>query len=159
MLPEAALRYFKTDEIINVNDILKLVRSSVEEKFSASVWDQWQCGIVRNLGSYWFLAVILVKNVYYVRNEFHPASWGQFGNYLVEKLQISLGKSTLIGLAKRNANHITPSYCYLPLSCRSIIDRCGLLGICKPQIAFQFNPILENRERTRTYRLEEDASK
>ena len=39
----------------------------------------------------------------------------------------------------RNANHIIPSYCYLPVSCRSLVDRCGSFGICKPQILFFFN--------------------
>ena len=27
-----------------------------------------------------------------------------------------------------------PSYCHLPVSCRSLVDRCGSLGSCKPQI-------------------------
>ena len=46
----------------------------------------------------------------------------------------TLRKSTLIDLMERNANHIIPSYCYLPVSCRSLVDRCGSSGSCKPQI-------------------------
>ena len=46
----------------------------------------------------------------------------------------TLGKSTLIDLTEHNANHIIPSYCYLPVSCRSLVDRCGSPGSCKPQI-------------------------
>ena len=36
--------------------------------------------------------------------------------------------STLLDLTERNANHIIPSCCILPVSCRSLIDRCGSLG-------------------------------
>ena len=42
--------------------------------------------------------------------------------------------STLIVLTERNANHIIASNCYLPVSYRSLVNRCGSLGICKPQI-------------------------
>ena len=35
-----------------------------------------------------------------------------------------------------NANHIIPSYCYLPVSCRSLVDWFGSLVSCKPQIYF-----------------------
>ena len=31
-------------------------------------------------------------------------------------------------------NHIIPSYCHLPVSCRILVDQCDSLGICKPQI-------------------------
>ena len=41
---------------------------------------------------------------------------------------------TLLDLAERNANHIIPSCCHLPVSYRSLVDRCGSLGSCKPQI-------------------------
>ena len=34
----------------------------------------------------------------------------------------------------RNANHIIPSYCYLPVRCSSLVDWCGSLWRCKPQI-------------------------
>ena len=54
--------------------------------------------------------------------------------YLILLLSSSSLKSTLIDLMERNANHIIPSYCYLPASCRSLTDRCGSLGSCKPQI-------------------------
>ena len=37
-------------------------------------------------------------------------------------------------LTERNANHIIPSYCCLPVSSRSLVNRCGSLGSCKPQI-------------------------
>ena len=50
--------------------------------------------------------------------------------------RIWLRKSTLIDLTERSANHIIPSYCYLPVSCRSLVDRCGSPGSCKPQIYF-----------------------
>ena len=33
-----------------------------------------------------------------------------------------------------NANHIIQSYCYLPVSCRSLLDRRGYPGSCKLQI-------------------------
>ena len=39
----------------------------------------------------------------------------------------------LITLSRRNINHI-PSYCHLPVSCRSLVDECGSPGSCKPQI-------------------------
>ena len=44
--------------------------------------------------------------------------------------------STLLDLTERNANHI-PSYCHLPVICRSLVDRCGSFGSCKPQISFK----------------------
>ena len=40
----------------------------------------------------------------------------------------------LLDLTDRNANHINLSCCHLPVSCRSLVDRCGFLGSCKPQI-------------------------
>ena len=46
----------------------------------------------------------------------------------------------LIGdLTERNANHIIPSCCHLPVSCRSLVDRFGSPGSCRPQIVFQTN--------------------
>ena len=33
-----------------------------------------------------------------------------------------------------NSNHILPSYCHLPVSCRSLVDWRGSLGSYKPQI-------------------------
>jgi len=44
------------------------------------------------------------------------------------------GKVNIIRLMEHNANHIIPLYCHLPVSCRSLVDRCGSLGSCKPQI-------------------------
>jgi hypothetical protein len=35
---------------------------------------------------------------------------------------------------ERNANHIIPLRCHLPVNCRSIVERCGSPGSCKPQI-------------------------
>ena len=58
------------------------------------------------------------------------------GSYLIEKSRIWLRKSTLIDLTGRNANHIIPSCCHLPVSCRSLVDRCGSPGSCKPQIFY-----------------------
>ena len=75
-------------------------------------------------------------NVDYVCNGVHPALRGQFGMYLIEEKRIWLRKSTLLDLMERNVNHIIPSYCHLPVSCRSLVDRCGSLGSCKPQIYF-----------------------
>ena len=37
-------------------------------------------------------------------------------------------------MTESNANNIIPSYCHLSVSCRSIVDRCGSLGSCKPHI-------------------------
>ena len=37
---------------------------------------------------------------------------------------------------ERNDNHIIPSYCYLPVGCRSLGDRYGSLGSYKPQNLF-----------------------
>ena len=34
---------------------------------------------------------------------------------------------------EHNANHIIPLYCHLPVSCRSLLDRCGFLGSCKSE--------------------------
>ena len=39
---------------------------------------------------------------------------------------------------ERNANHIIPSYCYLQVSCRSLVDRCSSVGSCKPQIYYYY---------------------
>ena len=39
-------------------------------------------------------------------------------------------------MTERNSNHIIPSYCHLPVSCRRLVDRYGSLGSCKPQICF-----------------------
>ena len=50
------------------------------------------------------------------------------------ELLIWLRKSTLLDLTVRNGNHIIPSYCHLPVSCRNLGDRCVSLGSCKPQI-------------------------
>ena len=49
---------------------------------------------------------------------------------------ILISKPTLLYLTERNANHIFPSCCALPVSYRSLVDRCGSLGSCKPQISF-----------------------
>ena len=35
---------------------------------------------------------------------------------------------------ERNANQIISLYCHLPVSCRSLVDRCGSPGSCKPQM-------------------------
>ena len=45
-------------------------------------------------------------------------------------------------MTERNANHIIPSYCYLPVSCRSLVDRCGSPGSCKPQIKILIKKII-----------------
>ena len=50
----------------------------------------------------------------------------------------SVRKLTLIDLMEYNVNHIIPSCCHLPVSCKSLVDRCGSLEICKPQILFYF---------------------
>ena len=42
-------------------------------------------------------------------------------------------KSYLLDLMEGNANHVS-LYCHLPVSCRSLVNRCGRLGSCKPQI-------------------------
>ena len=47
-------------------------------------------------------------------------------------------------LTERNANHIIPLYCYLLVSCRGLVDRCGSPGSCKPQIKFNFLIINNN---------------
>ena len=39
-------------------------------------------------------------------------------------------------MAERNVNLIIPSYCHLPVNCRNLVDRCGSLGSCEPQIKF-----------------------
>ena len=62
-------------------------------------------------------------------------------NYLIEKSRIWLRKSTLIELTERNANHIIPSCCHLPVCCRSPVDRCGshrfnLFLIISPMFTF-----------------------
>ena len=66
------------------------------------------------------------------------ASWSlnyyYYCSYLMEKQRIWLRKSTLLDLTERNANLIIPSCCHLPISCRSLVDRCGSRGSCKPQI-------------------------
>ena len=35
---------------------------------------------------------------------------------------------TLLDFMERNANHIIPTCCHLPVSCRSLVDRFGSLG-------------------------------
>ena len=41
---------------------------------------------------------------------------------------------TMIELIMMNANHIIPSFCHLPVICRSLVGRCGSSGSCKPHI-------------------------
>ena len=53
----------------------------------------------------------------------------------INKKKISL-ISCCYDLSERNANDIIPSYCHLPASCRSLVDRWGSLGSCKSQIYF-----------------------
>ena len=50
------------------------------------------------------------------------------------EVTIWLRKSTLLNLTERNANHIIPSYCHLPVSCISLVNRCGSIGSYKSQI-------------------------
>ena len=50
-----------------------------------------------------------------------------------------LRKSASLDLTERNA--VIPSYCHLPVSCRCLVDRCGSLWSCKPQI-IQFTLIV-----------------
>ena len=57
-----------------------------------------------------------------------------------------LRKSTLLDLTERNANHI------VPVSCRSLVDRCGSLGSCKPQIYFLFFIIVDKNVKPRKRR-------
>ena len=40
-------------------------------------------------------------------------------------------KVDILDLSERNANRIIPLCCYLPVSCRSLVDRCDSLGSCK----------------------------
>jgi len=37
-------------------------------------------------------------------------------------------------LTERNTNRIIPSCSHQPISCRSLVEWCGSLGSCKPQI-------------------------
>ena len=55
---------------------------------------------------------------------------------LAESFRISISSKilTLLDLTEHNANHIIPSYCHLPVSCRSLFDRCGSIGSCNSQI-------------------------
>ena len=43
-----------------------------------------------------------------------------------------------LDLTEHNANHIIQLYCHLPVSYRSLVDRCGSIGSCKPQILLFF---------------------
>ena len=43
-------------------------------------------------------------------------------------------KVDILDLTEHNANHIIPSYWHVPVSCRSLVDRCGSLGSCNSQI-------------------------
>ena len=42
--------------------------------------------------------------------------------------------NSYLDLTEHNAKYIIPSYCHLPVSCRSPFDRCGSFGSYKPQI-------------------------
>ena len=42
----------------------------------------------------------------------------------------------ILDLTERNANHIILSYCHLPVSCRSLVDRCGSLGAVSHRFNF-----------------------
>jgi hypothetical protein len=46
---------------------------------------------------------------------------------------LSKKKFTISQGSPHNANHIITSYCYLPVSCRNLVDHCGSFG--------SFNPI------------------
>ena len=59
-----------------------------------------------------------------------------------KNIQVGLRKLTLLDLRERNVNHIIPSYCHLPVSYRSLRDRCGSLGSCKPQTYFYYFVLL-----------------
>jgi hypothetical protein len=39
-----------------------------------------------------------------------------------------------VEFGRTNISATKPSYCHLPVSCRSLVDRCGSLGSCMPQI-------------------------
>ena len=39
-------------------------------------------------------------------------------------------------LTESRVDKIIPSCCHLPVSCRSLVERCDSLGSCKPQIYF-----------------------
>ena len=89
----------------------------------------WSCG------QHVWLLIIRSR----VRSPALPQMWIRSGtgstqpredNWVATRLR----KSTLLDLTERNANHIIPSCCHLSVSCWSIVDRCGSLGSCKPQI-------------------------
>ena len=42
---------------------------------------------------------------------------------------------------EHNANHIILSCCHLPVSCRNLVDWCGSLGSCLPQIELFNSPV------------------
>ena len=46
--------------------------------------------------------------------------------------------SLFIPVYQSHAVNSLPSYCHLPVSCRSLVDRCGSFGSCKPQSYFFF---------------------
>ena len=60
--------------------------------------------------------------------------------YCIGHIRFWLRNLTLLDLTERDDNNIIPSYCHLPVSCWSLVDRCGSLGSCKPRnsIAYGF---------------------
>jgi hypothetical protein len=44
----------------------------------------------------------------------------------------------ILDVTERNADRIIPSYCHLPVSRISLVDRCDSLGSCKPHFFFNY---------------------
>ena len=66
-----------------------------------------------------------------------PSIERTIGSYLIENYWIWLRKSTIMDLTERNAKHMIPSYCHLPVSWRSLVDRCGSFVSCKPPCLYK----------------------
>ena len=63
-----------------------------------------------------------------------PSLVRTIGQLLDGEVADLIKKVDIIRLAERNDIHIIPSYCHLPVSCRSLVDRCGSPRSWKPQI-------------------------
>ena len=70
-----------------------------------------------------------------------PSHVRTIGLLLDEKVADLIKKADIIRLDGLNANHIIPSYCHLPFSCKSLVDQCGSFGSYKHRINLFSNPV------------------
>ena len=102
---------------------------------------QWNCSFCSLF--YFSLQFLMCPNFHLwilVSNIFYPcySSKMQIAQFCSAIGIIIFSLLLLLLLLLLNANHIIPSCFHLPVSCRSLVDRCDSIGSCKPQIWFDY---------------------